>query len=87
LIDLARRTRCRDCGLDVTAAGHWHMLLDSVWARTGLGPEDGVLCLPCIEKRLGRRLVYADFRRTNRSNRQDWGGHSRMVPRGGATDR
>jgi hypothetical protein len=80
MIDIAKRTRCQDCGLDVTAAGHWHMLLDSVWACTGLGPEDGVLCLPCIERRLGRRLAYDDFQRTNRRNREAWDGRSRMIP-------
>jgi hypothetical protein len=56
------------------------MLLDSVWARTGLAPQGGVLCLPCIERRLGRRLDYDDFRRTNRSNRRYWGDYSRMIP-------
>jgi hypothetical protein len=54
------RTRCRGCGLDVTVAGHWHMHMDSVWAKTGLGPDDGVLCISCIKKRIGRALVYDD---------------------------
>ena len=63
---------CRDCG----RYGHGYMLEDDVWAaalsdeeRRKDDPEsDGydplstlIICLPCVEKRLGRRLVPEDF--------------------------
>jgi len=64
------------------------MLTDPVWAQTGLGPHDGLLCLDCIERRIGRLLRYTDFRKcdtkgprsvTNAYRRASWGG-PRMLP-------
>jgi hypothetical protein len=37
------------------------MLWDKVWAAAGLDHDDGWFCIGCIEKRLGRKLVLADF--------------------------
>lgn len=82
MIDLRKRTRCLDCGLDVTASGDYCMLLDRVWAATGLGPDDGVLCLADIERRLGRRLRREDFVPTSDENRDAWGWRERMYPSG-----
>jgi hypothetical protein len=48
------------------------MLRDEVWAATGLGPADGVLCLDDVEQPLGRSLQYEDFRPTNDYNRDLW---------------
>jgi hypothetical protein len=56
------------------------MVLDAVWAASGLGPTDGVLCLSDLERRLGRPLRYDDFRPTDGENRKSWGGHDRMLP-------
>jgi hypothetical protein len=78
---LAARAHCHDCGIDIVAVGHWCMVEDAVWAATGLGKEDGVLCLQCIETRLRRALVYEDFRPTDKGNRDFWRGHDRMLPR------
>jgi Domain of unknown function (DUF4326) len=75
------RSRCHDCGVNVTAIGHWYMVDDEVWAASGLGPEDGVLCLPCLERRLERNLVYEDFMPSDPENFSYWGDR-RMVPRG-----
>jgi hypothetical protein len=75
------RSHCRDCGLDVSTAGHWYMVRDSVWGASGLGPEEGVLCLPCLERRLGRLLRYEDFKPVDNVIRQSWRGHDRMLPR------
>jgi hypothetical protein len=61
------RSRCRDCDLDTVWAGmpngpwEYYMVHDHVWAQTGLGPYDGMLCVGCIEFRLGRRLTPEDF--------------------------
>jgi hypothetical protein len=37
------------------------MIPDELWAKTGLGPHDGMLCLHCLEKRVGRRIEFRDF--------------------------
>jgi hypothetical protein len=52
--------RCLDCGIDCTK-GDWYMVRDEVWAATGLGPGDGVLCLADLRRRLGRPLRLDDF--------------------------
>jgi hypothetical protein len=44
---------CRDCAAD-TFIGEWYMVRDEVWP---LGFHDGVLCIGCLEQRIGRRLV------------------------------
>lgn len=52
---------CRDCGADTEALGEFYMLRDEVWGETGMGPDEGMLCVGCVEGRLGRRLGPADF--------------------------
>jgi hypothetical protein len=68
-----RHPYCRDCGLQVTATGNWYMVHDEVWAATGLGPENGMLCLADLRRRLGRPLRLEDFRDDVPINRE--GGH------------
>lgn len=34
---------------------------EEVWQSSGLGETDGVLCVGCLEKRIGRRLRPRDF--------------------------
>ena len=34
---------------------------DSVWKAAGMAPKGGCLCIGCLEVRLGRMLVSADF--------------------------
>ena len=48
---------CQDCG-DLTHDGF--MVHDEVWDASGAG--DGYICLDCLESRLGRPLVAADFK-------------------------
>jgi len=36
---------------------------DAVWAKAGMEPFGGCLCIGCLEERLGRRLKPKDFRR------------------------
>lgn len=47
---------CDDCG---GGHGESYMLHDAVWLS--VAPDDALLCIVCFEKRLGRRLVRADF--------------------------
>jgi hypothetical protein len=41
----------------------WEMyrVRDAVWKRAGMKPSGGVLCVGCLEKRIGRRLKPKDF--------------------------
>jgi hypothetical protein len=50
---------CKDCGIDAVEAGEWFMLRDDVWAQAA--ESDAVLCIGCVEVRLGRRLAPGDF--------------------------
>lgn len=49
---------CVDCGNDST--NERYMVLHDVWAAAGMCPY-GLLCIGCLEQRLGRRLRPADF--------------------------
>jgi hypothetical protein len=54
------RFLCMDCGKDTYASQEYYMLLDETWRS--INPEiDGMLCLDCAERRLGRELNAADF--------------------------
>lgn len=63
---------CEDCGINTSALGidEYYMVHDEVWAQTGLGGDDGMLCLVCIEARIGRNLEASDF--TNIKMNQRW---------------
>ena len=37
------------------------MLRSDVWAETGVEPDGGMLCVGCVEKRLGATLGTDDF--------------------------
>jgi site-specific DNA recombinase len=54
------RFLCLDCGADTSAIGEYYMLRDTVWKSINSQGE-GMLCLDCAEKRLGRTLTPADF--------------------------
>jgi hypothetical protein len=62
-------TRCCDCGLGTNTAGEWYMVKNSIWEQAWRGRRkawhavlgQAVLCIGCLEKRLGRTLVASDF--------------------------
>lgn len=47
---------CHDCGMDTF--DEFYIVESNVWP---LDPDGGLLCLGCIEARIGRRLVPDDF--------------------------
>jgi hypothetical protein len=49
---------CRDCGVNTVRNGEYYMVHDNVWP---IGFDDGMLCVGCLERRTGRRLVPRDF--------------------------
>jgi hypothetical protein len=58
---------CKDCGTDTTprtgplaGSWEWYKVHDAVWAAAGM-PENGFLCIGCLERRLGRELTPEDF--------------------------
>ena len=67
----------RDCGINASARGDWYMLSDDVWAATGMAPAGGVLCLVCVERRLGRDLQEEDFGIADEGDRE--GGFGRAI--------
>ena len=50
---------CVDCGGDFDE--YDYSVEDAVWAASGLEPGGGLLCIGCLERRLGRRLTRNDF--------------------------
>jgi hypothetical protein len=50
--------RCDDCRKDTSTIGEYYWLHDHVWAQAN---ADGVLCIGCFERRLGRQLTREDF--------------------------
>jgi hypothetical protein len=56
---LERHVHCLDCAVDTVALGEYYMVRDEVWEQAA--GDDGMLCIGCLEKRLGRRLEPRDF--------------------------
>jgi hypothetical protein len=64
---------CTECGVDTIALGEYYMVKPNVWERAGLLPTNQrtaparrtsgteILCVGCLERRLGRTLVASDF--------------------------
>jgi hypothetical protein len=50
---------CIDCGGDFDE--YDYAVKDVVWAAGGLAPGGGILCIGCLERRLGRQLKHDDF--------------------------
>jgi hypothetical protein len=48
---------CRDCKADTL--GEYYMVWDEIWDRAGA--RGGLLCVGCLERRLGRQLCAEDF--------------------------
>jgi hypothetical protein len=62
-------TRCCDCSLGTNVAREWYMVKPKVWKEAWTGrrkpwhelPGQSVLCVGCLERRIGRTLCAADF--------------------------
>jgi hypothetical protein len=54
---------CIDCHVDIYEIDEYYMVYDHVWHAAGMGRyiDDGMLCLDCLSRRLGRRLYLDDF--------------------------
>lgn len=68
---------CHDCGLPTAPCDgpdEWYTVHDAVWRAGALG-ADSIVCIGCLESRLGRRLHPGDFL-TAPLNDPDYGNHS-----------
>ena len=52
---------CLDCGVDTDAIDEYYRVTNELWARAN-PDRAGMLCIGCLEKRLGRELTPDDFR-------------------------
>ena len=52
---------CKDCKADTSSLNEYYMVHDHIWLATGLSKQGGMLCLGCLEGRIGRRLCANDF--------------------------
>jgi hypothetical protein len=53
--------RCRDCSACTYALNEYYMVTDHVWFEQARMPYRGMLCIGCLERRIGRRLRPRDF--------------------------
>lgn len=51
---------CKDCSANTLHIDEYYMLTDEVWDSI-YKKRRGMLCIGCVESRLGRKLVPADF--------------------------
>jgi hypothetical protein len=53
---------CKDCGVNTSKIGEYYMIHTDLWKQVNQGVDDtGMLCLGCVEERLGRKLNRRDF--------------------------
>ena len=67
-----RKWLCLDCRVDTGKIGEHYMLNEETWKLVH-SSAFGMLCIGCLEKRLGRRLTATDFN-TSHVNRVGPGG-------------
>lgn len=52
---------CLDCAVDTGKINEYYMVVDHLWEQAGVEPQGGMLCVGCLEDRIGRRLTGFDF--------------------------
>lgn len=52
---------CVDCGQDTSLIDEYYHVHDHVWADAGTDETQSMLCIGCLEVRIGRTLEPADF--------------------------
>jgi len=55
-----RRFLCLDCGVDTGRIHEFYFVKSEIWLSV-VGSRKGMLCVYCLEIRLGRWLTAADF--------------------------
>jgi hypothetical protein len=62
-------SHCADCGIGTLTANEWYMVKDEIWMLAWIGrrkpwhdlPGQQILCIGCLEQRIGRTLTSCDF--------------------------
>lgn len=57
---LIKEFSCMDCHICTLCNGEYYMVKNNIW-KVANPKIDGMLCITCLEKRLGRKLVPKDF--------------------------
>ena len=52
---------CVDCSVNTGAIDEYYMVTDEVWAEAKMEPTGGMLCIGCLETRLGYQLNRSHF--------------------------
>ncbi len=52
---------CLDCKVDTGEIDEYYMVKNKVWKKAGVDKVD-ILCIGCLEERIGRTLVQVDFK-------------------------
>lgn len=52
---------CVDCRQSTLFGHEYYMVTDEVWAAARMGENDGMLCVGCLERRIGHELRAEDF--------------------------
>ncbi len=60
-----RDTTCGDCGVEtnhqLSDSAEWYMVCRPIWQLANSVNPVHILCIGCLENRIGRQLVPADF--------------------------
>lgn len=75
----SHRFPCRDCSFDTLKGAEYYMVSDEVWSKAGMGARSGMLCIGCLETRLGRPLNALDFPMTIHLNRYPGRRSARLI--------
>lgn len=59
--EIDTKFHCVDCGTCTMSSGEYYMVSDDLWRKAGMGPHEGMLCLLCLDHRIGRQLMPDDF--------------------------
>lgn len=51
---------CIDCNIDTGRIGEFYFVQTNLWLQA-VGSINGMLCIGCLEKRIGRQLIKHDF--------------------------
>lgn len=57
---MRKKFKCLDCQVDTGKIGEYYFLHPEIW-NAAHNSKKGMLCVGCIEKRLGRKLNASDF--------------------------
>ena len=71
---------CLDCKIDTGKIREHYFIETELWLSV-VGSKSGMLCVSCLEKRLGRKLSPADFPQVHINNPKLYGMSARLLDR------